>query len=262
MKKKNKSPRILLIDIETSPIIGFVWGLWDNNLGLNQIKQDWNILSVAAKWYGEKKVFYYDNSRAKNVHDDKKILENIIKLLDKSDIVIGHNIKKFDHKKINARCAINKLPRPAPYKIIDTLTIAKKHFALTSNKLEYLVDKLCGVQKSPHKKFPGQALWTECLKGNKEAWAEMKKYNVNDVIILEKLYKVLQKWDNTINFDLYSTTDEVKCNCGNTEFIKRGFSYTNDSKFQRFQCVECKSWYRGKVNLFSEEKRKSLKRGI
>ena len=36
-----KKPRILFFDIETAPMLGYMWSLWDQNLGLNQIKQDW-----------------------------------------------------------------------------------------------------------------------------------------------------------------------------------------------------------------------------
>ena len=33
-------PKILIVDIETAPIVAQVWGLFDQNVGLNQIAQD------------------------------------------------------------------------------------------------------------------------------------------------------------------------------------------------------------------------------
>ena len=42
-------PVITVIDIETAPIVAHVWRLFDNNVGLNQIEQDWSILSYTAK---------------------------------------------------------------------------------------------------------------------------------------------------------------------------------------------------------------------
>jgi hypothetical protein len=29
-------PKVLIYDIETAPIVAHVWGLWENNVGLNQ----------------------------------------------------------------------------------------------------------------------------------------------------------------------------------------------------------------------------------
>ena len=37
-----QGPKVLVFDIETSPIISYVWGLWNNDVGLNQIHTDWN----------------------------------------------------------------------------------------------------------------------------------------------------------------------------------------------------------------------------
>lgn len=44
--------KVLLSDIETAPILASVWRIWDQNIGLNQIKADWHLLSFAAKWLG------------------------------------------------------------------------------------------------------------------------------------------------------------------------------------------------------------------
>jgi len=79
MAKHSSGPKVLILDIETAPIEAFTWGLWDQNVGLNQIKADWTVLSWAAKWLGTpaKAVMYMDQSGAKNVRDDKKILKGI-----------------------------------------------------------------------------------------------------------------------------------------------------------------------------------------
>jgi len=41
----SKKPKILLFDIETAPILAYTWDIWDQNIALNQIKQDWFVLS-------------------------------------------------------------------------------------------------------------------------------------------------------------------------------------------------------------------------
>lgn len=265
MSKFKSGPKVLLFDIETAPILGYVWGLWENNLGLSQVKQDWHILSWSAKWLDDpaSKVMYQDQRNSKKVENDKLLLREIWKLLDEADVVITQNGVKFDSRKLNARFAINKMPPPSPYKHIDTLKIAKKHFGFTSNSLEYMSDKLCTkYKKLKHKKFPGFDLWKECLNGNKEAWDEMARYNKHDVLALEELYHVLAKWDNGINFDLYRDKEEMTCNCGSKTFQNRGYAFTTTGKFQRLMCTKCGAWTRGSVNLLSKDKRDSLKRRI
>ena len=126
--------KVLVIDIETSPILGSVWGLWQQNLSLEMIKDDWYILSFAAKWLGEKEIIYRDCRET--LENDKLLMTEIHALLSQADYVIAHNGDKFDIKKINARLIMNGFPPPSPYKTIDTLKIAKKQFAFTSNKLQ------------------------------------------------------------------------------------------------------------------------------
>lgn len=257
-----KKPRVLVLDIETAPIIAYVWGLWENNVALNQIVKDWHILSWSAKWLDSPKVMYKDQRNKKNIEDDKDLLKGIWKLLDEADIIITQNGRKFDQKKLNARFVINGMQPPSSYKHIDTCLLAKKHFGFTSNKLEYMTDKLCTkYKKQSHKKFPGQELWTECLKGNIEAWKEMEKYNKYDVLSLEELYYVLIPWDSSINFNLYHDSTEHVCKCGSKDLQRYGYAYTSVSKFQRYKCKSCGSESRDRVNLFDKEKKKSIKAG-
>lgn len=255
--------KILLVDIETAPIIAYVWGLWDNNVALNQIKSDWHLLSWSAKWLGEDEVMYEDQRHAKNIEDDKKILGGIWKLLDEADIVITQNGRAFDVKKLNSRFVLNGFPPPSTFKQIDTLMLAKKHFGFTSNKLEYMTDKLCTkYKKRKVKKFPGFELWSECLKGNKKAWKEMEKYNKYDVLSLEELYTKLIPWDSTINFNLYHDTLNTQCTCVSKNIEKKGFAYTAAGKYQRYRCKDCGAQTRDRSNLLSSEKKKLIKSAI
>lgn len=252
-------PKVLFFDIETSPILAYVWGLFDQNIGLNQIYKDWDILSVAAKWGDtpEDSVMYKDR---RNDKTDKAVIKWIWNLLDQADIVVTQNGKRFDAKKLNARFIMYGMIPPSGYKHIDTLQIAKKYFALTSNKLEFLTDKLCKkYKKQSHKKFSGFSLWSQCLAGNKDAWNEMEVYNKYDVLSLEELYGVLKGWDNSINFDLYNDEPVTTCKCGSKKVHKRGFAYTSIGKFQKYRCKTCGAETRSRKNLFSKEKKESLK---
>jgi DNA polymerase elongation subunit (family B) len=255
--------KVLVFDIETAPMLGYVWGLFDQQIGLNQIESDWHVLSWSAKWLYDapENVMYADQRNAKNIEDDSKILKQIWKLLDEADVVITQNGKSFDVKKLNARFLQHGFPPPSSYRHIDTKILAKRHFAFTSNKLEYMTDKFCvKYKKLKHAKFSGFELWKQCLAGNMEAWDEMKKYNMYDVLSLEELYLVFQPWDNSISFNVFHEAPVHTCNCGSTEFSPNGFKYTNTGKFRRMICDNCGAEYSGKQNLLSKQKVKSLRK--
>mgnify|MGYP001562811409 CR=1 FL=1 len=259
--------RALVFDIETKPLLAYVWGLWDNNVALNQIENDWSVLSWSAKWLDapDDEVMYADNRKSKDLDDDKSLLEQIWKLLDEADIVITHYGKKFDVPKLYARFIKHGMNPPSSFRHIDTKQIASSKFAFTSNKLEYLA-KFLGVKhtKLTERKFAGQLMWTGCIKGIKAAWEEMKAYNIRDTIVLQEVFHVLKKWDKSINFDVYHDGLENVCTCGGKSFIIHKLSpyiYTNTGKFDRLICTnsKCGKELKGKTNLLPMAKRKSLK---
>lgn len=260
--KNHKGPKVLLLDIETAPLLGYVWGLWENNVALNQVYKDWHVMSWAAKWLHDKPadIMYEDQRNAKDITDDKKLLKQIWELIDEADILITQNGKAFDIKKLNARFIANGMKPPSTFKHIDTKQIAKKHFAFTSNRLEYMTDKLnTKYKKLKHKQFPGFEMWLECMAGNKKAWKAMEKYNKYDVLSLEELYHKLIPWDNTIDFSLYCDKAEHVCVCGSKSFKNNGYAYTAAGKFQRYKCNSCGAETRSRVNLFSKDKKQSLR---
>lgn len=263
MSRKD-GPRVLVFDIETAPILGYVWSIWEQNVGLNQIKSDWYVLSWAAIWLDDppSKIKYMDQRRATNLENDKVILKAIWKLLDEADIVITQNGRAFDQKKLFARFVIHGFPPPSPFKHIDTKCLAKKHFAFTSNKLEYMAEKLCKkYKKLKHPQFVGFELWRECLAGNQKAWASMEKYNKYDVLTTRELYQILARWDSSVNFSVYYDDPTPICPCGSRDFQRRGWAYTATGKFKLHRCKACGSETRSRKNELDKETRKSLHAG-
>lgn len=186
-----------------------------------------------------------------SIHRDgnKRMLKTAHKLLDEADVIISYNGKKFDLPTLNKEFIKVGLKPPSPYKQIDLLRTARSEFRFTSNKLDY-VAKFLGLEgKLQHK---GHLLWKECMNGNDEAWATMEEYNKQDVSQLEEVYNILLPWiKHHPNTGLYNnTSSDAKCpTCGGTHLIRRGYSYTALSKFQRFQCKDCGAWNRDNVNL-------------
>jgi uncharacterized protein YprB with RNaseH-like and TPR domain len=255
------APKILILDIETAPIEAYVWGLFDQNIGLEMVKQHTTVLSWSAKWYGDDKVMYRDQRNMTDLRDDKELVQVIRDLLDEADIILTQNGKKFDVKKLNYRMLVHGINPPSSYKHIDTLRVAKYKFGFDSNKLAHMTDLLCKKHKKlTHKSFPGFLLWKECLLDNPKAWNEMEEYNKVDVLSLEELYfDYFAKWDDTLNFSAYSDEFKFRCNCGNDELAPNGFYITKKSKFQKYVCTNCGKEHRGSQNLFSKERRAELK---
>jgi transposase-like protein len=91
----------------------------------------------------------------------------------------------------------------------------------------------------------------------------MERYNKMDILSLEELYHKLIPWDKSaVNYNLYTEDTENVCKCGSRDFKKNGFHYTETGKFQRWKCSSCGAESRDRENLFSKEKKASLRMGI
>jgi hypothetical protein len=253
-------PKIGTLDIETAPIIAYVWALWKQNIGLPQIIRDWSILSYTYKWLHKKKCVYNDVSQKENLEDDSDLLKELWDFLDEADIVVAQNGVAFDIKKIMARFIQAGMPPPSPFKVVDTMLEARKIARFTSNKLAWLSEVLTDTPKLSHSEFPGFTLWTECLKRNPKAWKVMRKYNPVDVIGTEGVYLKLRPYIvGHPNVAAYYEDETERCpKCGSVHLEKRGFSYTQTGMYQRFICLACKGWSRGRYTINTLAKRKAL----
>lgn len=234
--------RILTLDLETSPNVAHVWGLWQQNVSLSQLMESTEVISFAAKWHGAKPVHFSSIH-----HDDKPtMLQRAHDLLDEADAVVGWNHKSFDMKHLRREFAEAGLLPPSPWKDIDLLDVVKKNFRFPSNKLQY-VSKTLGLKgKVQHS---GHDLWVRCMAGDEKAWAVMRRYNKQDVVLTEQLYDKLRPWiSNHPNVALYTEDlEERSCPRGCSGIPqRRGFATTGLGKYPRFQCQECGGWFRGK----------------
>lgn len=261
-QKQHEGPLTLVLDIETAPLAVWTWGLFDQNIGLEQIGEEWSILSFSAKWLNDKNVIFRctGGRGVDKVRDDSELLKDLWVLLDTCDVVVGQNAKAFDLKKINARLMMKGHKPYSPVKVIDTMLIAKQQFAFTSNKLAWLSKHLTDTPKSDHKLFPSFELWAECLKDNPKAWAEMKKYNIQDIISTEALLKKVLPWsEGQVNVANYNDSEELQCpRCGSEDIQKRGVARTQTGVYTRFCCNGCGGWSRSRYTLNTPSKRKSL----
>lgn len=244
--------KILLVDVETSPIIGATWELYDTNV--IHILRDWHLLSFAYKWLDSPVITYrslpdYPASFADRPHSDYHLVQELGLLLDQADVVVAHNGDKFDIRKINTRIITHGLPIPAPYKTVDTLKVARKYFAFSGNRLKHLAEHFGLGTKLEPEGVDKVRVWMRCIgeegtdAEQHAAWEWMREYNPNDVLLLDGVYRRLVPW---VPFP-YASVD-VCPKCGADSLQKRGVYRNKTTQYQRFYCASCGGWSRQRNN--------------
>lgn len=229
------APRILVYDIETAPLLAYVWKCYDECISPAQVVQHGDILCWAGKWLGEDVVLSDSREHDK---DDERICRSLHELFEKADVVIAHNGRAFDQLMLNTRWVNMGLPPPM-YKSIDTLAIAKSMFRFQINKLDYIARYLGIGKKVEHEGFD---LWLKCMAGDADAWERMREYNVGDVFLLEEVYLKMRPWDKKHpNIGLMYQDGVRRCvACGWTEFDPvPKLAYTGVSSFPAIRCQKC-----------------------
>lgn len=250
-------PNIFIFDIETAPLVAYIWSRWKENVPMARLLTEWRMLTWAGKYLDEEEVYYDSCHHYENHEDDRPILESLHEHLDNADIVIAHNLRKFDRKKVNARFLAHGMSPPSPYRLIDTLEEAKKNFALTSNRLDDIAKLLNIGQKADTGGFD---LWSGCMAGDKKSYETMVDYNIQDVVLLEDVYTALRPWmNNHPNVAVYNDGDNPQCpKCGSNHLQYRGYATTQTGRFRRFQCQDCSGWGRERFTDLDKNKRASL----
>lgn len=235
--------KILLLDVETRPNLAYVWGLWDQNVGLSQIKESGQTLCWCAKWLGEPEIFF----ESVNGIGEKGMASRMHKLMSEADAIVHYNGNRFDIPTLNKDFLLQKLPPPPPSKQIDLLRVVKQKFRFPSNKLDYVAQALGIGKKVKHEGFE---LWLKCMAGDVKAWERMKKYNEQDVLLLEKLYHKLRPWiKNHPNHSLHADDPDCCPKCGSETYQRRGVERTAACVYRRFQCMKCGGWFRSSSNI-------------
>lgn len=250
LNKCNGAPRILLFDIETTPMISYTWGRWNQNVSLDQTIQESYMLCWSACWLSEDKVFGDCLTSEEAVKcDDSRIIESLWYYVNEADILVAYNGVDFDVKKINGMFFLKGLNPPATYKVVDPCKIAKSKFNFSSNKLDALANYL-GI---PTKMETDFNLWKKCMSGDKESLNYMFEYNKKDVSILRQVYiKMLPYITNHPNVCNYIGETMACTHCGETEKYEKlegYYYYTNTNKYQVYRCLTCGSLFRDRQAL-------------
>jgi len=249
--------KLLLLDIETAPNLVHVWGLWKQNVAVNQVIAAGYVLCWAAKWYGQKDVQFDSVYQSK----PEKMLKRIHALIDEADGVIHYNGQSFDMPTLNKEFLVAGMTPPSPYKQVDLCRVARDQFRFPSNKLEYIAKALGLGEKTKHE---GHELWIKCMNNDPEAWQRMETYNRNDVALLEEVYERMRPWiKQHPNHGLIDESGLPTCpNCGSGHLQRRGWFHTTVSKYARLQCRQCGKWCRDPASETPKEDRANIMRPI
>ena len=215
-----------------------MWGLWNQNIAINQIQEPGYTLCWAAKQDNGPVVF--DSS--------KKMIKHLHELMEETDAIVHYNGTKFDIPTVNKEFLLQGLTPPSHYAEIDLLRTVRRRFRFTSNKLDYVCQQLGLGSKTKHM---GMDLWKGCMGGDEKSWRTMERYNKQDVTLLQKLYKKLLPWiPNHPNHGVFINSDKPTCrNCGSTDVKENGIQRNNTLSYQRYRCNSCGAPLRGRRRL-------------
>lgn len=238
----------LYLDLETSPNIAHVWGLFDQTVSLSQLRESTRVICFAAKWAGSKRTLFFSEF----ADGREAMIKAAHELLAEADVVVHYNGKRFDIPHLNREFVEAGLAPPAPYAQTDLFSTVKQRFRFPSNKLQYVAGALGVGSKVQHS---GHDLWVRCMAGDPVAWREMRKYNIQDVILLEVLEARIQPWIlGAPNAQLFSPDADCP-SCGGNNLRREGYAYTAGGQYQRHQCRDCGTWSRATRRMDGADKR-------
>jgi len=228
------TPKVLTLDIETSPNLVWTYDLWDAKIGPDKIVQPSRVLCFAAKWLDQTQVQFYSE-----YHDGRDVMvSELWHLMDAADVLVTYNGVKFDVPHIMRTFIENGYPPPSPWIDVDLYKFVRSRYKFPSNRLGAVTDYL-GL---PSKLETGVSqLWKRVLDNDEKAWAAFKRYNKQDVVATEILYRTLACWMKGAHVGLWSGDMSTCPSCGSTQLHPMGMTYTKTAAYAKCVC-ECGAW--------------------
>lgn len=268
-------PRVAFLDCETTPLNGWAWGLWKQDIHIGQIQIPTHVMCFASRWYGEASQFFhewgdYENEEPRSYFTVKDglpaladwlaepheaMIRQAFDILDEADVVLHWNGDTFDVPHFTREFQEYGLGRPSPFISVDMMKGWKKGRHLSA-KLEYASTQLGHRGKMQHSGFP---LWLQVMAGSRGARRKMGLYNKRDVKVLNEIEPDLRHWLKYPNFALWGDDDGVsRCTqfkCQSTNLQRRGYATTRAGRFPRYQCQDCGAWMQSPKRESSTELR-------
>lgn len=234
--EEKKLPKILVLDIETKPLVAYIWRLFDEVKSTDALISTGGLLCFAAKWLGSNEKFFYSEWE----HGREVMVRAAHALLSEADAVITYNGDKFDLPKLAAEFATIGMGPPPPLTSIDVYKTART-MGFVSRKLDFVAQALGCGRKVEHE---GLGLWIKVLEGKAKAQKRMRKYNIGDITLLEKVYLKLRS--HIKNHPHMGFTPKRECGaCGSSKVHVSKWRRTKAMRIQQLHCQDCGSYFDG-----------------
>lgn len=231
-----RDPRVLTIDIETSPNVVYAWGLYDQNIAASQVIEPSRVLCFAAKWLGEPVEF-----RSEFHHGREAMLASAWDMLNEADIVVGYNHVRFDLLHLNREFLVAGYGPPSPFQNVDLYQVNRRRFKFASNKLGYVTERL-GLDTKLE--TGGQSLWTRVLANDPDAWELFREYNETDVVITEALFDRMRAWLQLPHIGLWSGELSNCYACDSANLEPAGTVVSKTHAWPKVVCDDCGTFNR------------------
>jgi DNA polymerase elongation subunit (family B) len=229
--------RRLFFDIETSMDVGVFFGP-GRKISIDHfaIEKERAVICICYKWDGESKVHavWWDKNQ-----DDRKLLQDFLKVANTADELVAHNGKAFDIKWIRGRCWMHQIPMFPKYTVLDTLTESRALFRLNSHRLDYMSK----VQGGGGKGKTDFSMWKELTFRNPpEVLNRMVRYCKRDVLELQRVFNSMKPYMKAVtHHGVINGSDKEDCpECGSKEMRKvRLYVTAAGHKRRQLQCKKC-----------------------
>lgn len=258
VKKSRALPKILVLDIETSLIEAMLFDTGKQYIGSDQLKNTTYVIGWGAKWlYDAKTMSDFVTPAEALARDDKRVIASAWALLNEADYVIGHNVGKFDTNIIRTRSIYHKMIPFLPFRIIDTLTFAKKYLKAPGLSLNFLSQLFCNKAKLRTER----QMWIDINNGSQTAIDQMKAYCINDVGLTEEVYFEIRPYmTNHPNIAVLIDDEHPCCPvCGGYDFDPVAKYYTTQQNaYEQVRCTSCGAPNRLRTSIITKEKKKNM----
>lgn len=190
-----------------------------------------------------------------NFRNDKVVAVAMHKVMSEADVIVAHNLDRFDLPMLNVIFALYGLGPIPEKKMIDTLKAARNNFRFAGNGLDDLL-KFFGHAGKAEKPD-----WDKLTDGNEAEIKKSIKYCNRDVKGLQIVLHILKpymknlpkprvikqpKLRKQVNFYGIECCDA----CGSKMLRNKGLENSGNKPYPSVRCMECNHYMKGSMKLW------------
>ena len=239
---------ILFWDLESSLMEGMFFRIWQENIKFKRITKQSHLLTASWAFNDEPVQGVRVTPDDVATSNDFDIVVKMVQAINKADVIVTFNGKRFDSKLLNTRALFWGLPPIKPVKHIDLFEQSKRLFKFPSNSMQNISMYL----GENGKLATSSDLWESCANYKNydecdKALDEMLRYNQIDIEATRDLfYRYQGRMKGVPNIATITNdkknTEHLRCtHCGSLDVDKmEEKTYTTSSSFDLYRCGDCK----------------------